>query len=338
MKIGNGQQAEGNSKKLKFILCALCALLFALCSSAHAQQPGKIPRIGYIASDSRAPTRETFRQGLRDFGYVEGETIFIEWRFAEDKLDRTPELAAELVHLNLDVIVAGNALAAKSLTQATSTIPIVMAAYAGDPVADGLVKSFAKPGGNVTGVIPLSPELSGKRLEFLKKSVPKISRMGVLWNPDSPGTRSQWEETQTAARPFGVQLLSLEVRNPNELDKAIEQARKGRVGAVIVLRDALFYRDRKQVVALIEKARIPGMYPLDDFVEAGGLMSYSPNNGAQYRRAAYFVDKILKGTQPSDLPVEGPTKFELAINLNAAKQIGLTIPQSVLFQATKVIK
>lgn len=243
-----------------------------------------------------------------------------------------------MVHLNLDVIVAGNARAAKALKQATTTIPIVMAMYPGDPVADGVVTSFAKPGGNLTGVIPLSPELTGKRLEYLKKTVPKLSRVAVMWNPDSAGTRSQWEETQIAARLLGVKLLSLEVRSPNEIGKAIDEAKRGRVDALVVLSDPLFYLHRKSVAALVEKMRLPGMYPLDDFVEAGGLMSYSPNNGAQYRRAAYFVDRILKGAKPGDLPIEGPTRFELAVNLKTAKQIGLTIPQSVLFQADKVIK
>ena len=317
-----------------------CSLLSALLCAppVKAQQVKNLPRIGYLASASWAPTREAFRQGLRDFGYIEGKTILIEWRFAEDKLDRTPELAAELVHLNLDVIVAGNAVAAKSLKRATTTIPIVIAMYAGDPVADGLITSFAKPGGNVTGVIPLSPELSGKRLEFLKETVPKVSRVAVMWNPDSAGTRSQWQEAQTAAQLLGIQLLSLEVRSPNEMDKAIEEAKRGRANGLLVLSDALFYLHRRQVTSLAEKARLPAMYPLDDFVAAGGLMSYSPNNEAQYRHAAYFVDRILKGAKPDNLPVEGPTKFVLAINLNAANQIGLTIPPNVLARADRVIK
>ena len=322
-----------------FIVCfVLWFTVFVVYSSSEAEQQEKLPRIGYLASDSRAPTRESFRQGLRDFGYVEGKTIVIEWRFAEDRLDRTPDLATELVHLNLDVIVAGNAFAAKSLKRATTTIPIVMAMYPGDPVADGLIMSFAKPGGNVTGVIPLSPELTGKRLEFLKETVPKLSRVAVMWNPDTAGTRSQWQQAQTAAQLLGIQLVSLEVRSPDEMDKAIEEAQAARANGLLVLSDPLFYLHRKQVAALAEKARLPGMYPRDDFVAAGGLMSYSPDNEAQYRHAAYFVDRILKGSKPDNLPVEGPTKFVLAINLNAAKQIGLAIPPNVLARADRVIR
>ncbi len=316
----------------------LWAPLLAVCSSSEAEQSTKLPSIGYLASDSLAPTRESFRQGLRDFGYIEGKTILIEWRFAEDRLDRTPELAAELVHLKLDVIVAGNALAAKSLKRATTTIPIVIAMYPGDPVADGVIKSFAHPGGNVTGVVPLSPELTGKRLEFLKETVPKLSRVAVMWNPDVAGTRAQWQETQTAAQLLGLQLLSLEVRSSNEMDKAIEAAKGGRAKGLLVLSDPLFYLHRKRIASLAEKARLPAMYPLDDFTGSGGLMSYSPNNEAQYRRAAYFVDRILKGVKPDNLPVEGPTKFVLAVNLNTAKQIGLTIPPNVLARADKVIR
>ena len=305
---------------------------------AEAQQPKKIPRIGYLAFDSRAPTREAFRQGLRDFGYADGQSILIEWRFAEDKPNRYPELAAELVRLKVDVIVAANAAAVGALKRATQTIPIVMANYGGDPVADGIATSYAKPAGNITGVISLAPELSGKQLELLRETLPKLSRLAVIWNPDDSGARLQWQELQTAAGAHGVHLLSLVVKASAELDKAIEDAERGRVDALVVPRGGLSYLLRKQIVALAEKHRLPGMYFASEFVEAGGLMSYSGNNDAQYRRAAYFVDKILKGTKPADIPVEAPTKFELVINLKTAKQIGLTIPQSVLFRADKVIK
>jgi putative tryptophan/tyrosine transport system substrate-binding protein len=318
-------------------LFALCTFLFAPCVPAQAQ-PTKVPRIGYLAADPRAPTREAFRQGLRDFGYVEGESIFIEWRFTEDKSDRISELAAELVRLKVDVIVSGNSSAVSILQRATTTIPIVMATYGGDPVADGIVTSFSRPGGNITGVVSLATELGGKQLELLKETLPKLSRVAVMWSPDDSAARIQWQEIQTAAGALGIQLLSLEVRAASELDKAIETAARARVGALVVLRGGTSYFLRKQVIALAEKHRLPGMYFASEFVEAGGLMSYSGNNEAQYRRAATYVDKILKGTKPADLPAEAPTKFELVINLKAAKQIGLTIPPNVLARADKVIK
>jgi putative tryptophan/tyrosine transport system substrate-binding protein len=317
---------------------ALVALLFALCLPADAQQPKKVPRIGWLGADPEAPTREVFRQGLRDLGYVEGQSILIEWRFAEDKPDRFPELAAELVRFKVDVIVAGNAAAVGALKRATTTIPIVMTTYGGDPVADGIVASFARPGGNITGLTPLDPELIGKQLELLKETLPKLSQAAVMWKPDDSGSALQWQETRTAAAALGIQLLSLEVRTPGEIDKAIESATRGRRDGLLVLRNPLFYVLRKRIVTLAEKGRLPAMYPIGDFVEAGGLMSYSGNNDVQYRRAATYVDKILKGTKPADLPIEAPTKFELVINLKTAKQIGLTIPPNVLARADKVIR
>ena len=318
------------------IWVATLVLVFGV--AAKAQQPKKVARIGYLAADSRAPTREAFRQGLRDFGYVEGQSIFIEWRFTEGKPDRFPEFATELVRLKVDAIVSGNSSAVAILQRATTTIPIVMATYGGDPVADGIVTSYAKPGGNITGVISLAPELSGKQLELLKETLPKLSRLAVMWNPDDSGGRVQWQELKAAAGILGVQLLSLEVKGSTELEKAIEGAERGRVDALVVPRGGLSYLLRKQIVALAEKHRLPGMYFASEFVEAGGLMSYSGNNDAQYRRAAYYVDKILKGIKPADIPVEAPMKFELVINLKAAKQIGLTIPPNVLVRADKVIK
>ena len=317
--------------------CLLITVLL-ITGLAEAQQSKKLPRIGYLAADPRAPTREAFRQGLRDFGYVEGQSIRIEWRFTEDKPDRFPEFAAELARLKVDAIVSGNSSAVAVLQRTTTTIPIVMANYGGDPVADGIVTSYAKPAGNITGVISLAPELSGKQLELLKETLPKLSRLAVIWNPDDSGARLQWQELQTAAGAHGVHLLSLVVKASAELDKAIEDAERGRVDALVVPRGGLSYLLRKQIVALAEKHRLPGMYFASEFVEAGGLMSYSGNNDAQYRRAAYFVDKILKGAKPGNLPLEAPRNFELVINLKTAKQIGLTIPQSVLFRADKVIK
>jgi len=295
------------------------------------------PRIGYLAGDSQAPSHAAFRQGLRDLGYVEGQTILIEWRFAEDKSDRFPELAAELVRLKVDVIVAANAAAVGALKHATTTIPI-MESYGGDPVTDGIAASFARPGGNITGVTPLDPELSGKQLELFKEILPKLSRLAVMWKPDDSGAARQWRETQTVATNLRIQLLSVEARTTAELDQAIEGAMRGRVNALLVLRSVLFYVLRKRIVTFAEKNRLAGMYPSNEYVDAGGLMSYGANNDAQYRRAATFVDKILKGTKPADLPIEAPTKFELIINLKTAKQIGLTIPQPVLYRADRVLK
>ncbi len=322
----------------KIMLFALCSLLLASRFPAEAQQAKKVPRIGYLAGDPQAPSHEAFRQGLRDLGYVEGQSILIEWRYAGDKPDRLPELAAELVRLKVDVVVAANAAALGALKQATTTIPIVVEAYGGDLVADGIVASFARPGGNITGVTPLDPELTGRQLELLKETLPKLHRLAVMWKPDDSGSRLQWQETQTAAGALGIQILPLEVRTAGELDKSIESATRGRVDALLVLRNVLFYVLRKRLVILAEKSRLPGMYPSSEFVDDGGLMSYGANNNAQYRRAATFVDRILKGAKPADLPIEAPTKFDFVINLKAAKQIGVTISQSVLYRADKVIK
>jgi putative ABC transport system substrate-binding protein len=319
-------------------ITALCALLLVLSVPATAQQAKKVPRIGYLAADSHAPTLNSFLQGLRDLGYIEGQTILIEWRFAEDKPDRFSELAAELVRLKLDLIVAANATALGALKRATTTIPIVMTAPGGDPVADGIVVSFARPGGNITGLTPLDPELIGKQLELLKETLPKLARVAVMWKPNDPGAPLEWQETQTAAARLGIQLLSQEVRTSGELDKAIEGATRAHVDGLLALRNSLFYALRKRIVSMAEKSRLSGLYPSSEFVEAGGLMSYAESNDARYRRAATFVDKILKGAKPGDLPLEAPTKFELVINLKTAKQIGVTIPQSVLFRADRVIK
>jgi putative ABC transport system substrate-binding protein len=324
----------------KILAVVLAALTLPSVHLAQAQQAKKVPRVGYLAADPQAPTRESFRQGLRDLGYVEGQNILIEWRFAEDKIDRFPDLAAELVRLKVDAIVAANAAAVGALKQATATIPIVVANYGGDLVADGIVASFARPGGNITGLTPLDPELIGKQLELLRETVPKLARLAVMWKPDDSGSPLQWQETQTAAATVGIQLLSLVVRTSGEFDKAIENATRGRVGALLLLRNPLFYilGSRKSIATLAEKSRLPAMYPSREFVEVGGLMSYGASNYAQFRRAAVFVDKILKGSKPADLPIEAPTKFELVINLKTAKQIGLTIPPNVLARADKVIK
>ena len=322
----------------KIFVWLLATLLLTTAFSAQAQQPKKLPRIGYLAGDPHSPSHEAFRQGLRDLGYVEGQSILIEWRYVGDKPDRFPELAAELVGLKVDVVVAANAAAVSSLKRATTTIPIVVASYGGDLVADGIVASFARPGGNITGVTPLDPDLIRKQLELLKETLPKLNRLAVMWKPDDSGSPLQWQETQTASGSLGIQLLPLEVRTAGELNKSIESATRGRVDALLVLRNVLFYVLRKRLVILAEKSRLPGMYPSSEFVDDGGFMSYGANNNAQYRRAATFVDRILKGTKPADLPIEAPTKFDFVINLKAAKQIGVTISQSVLYRADKVIK
>ena len=331
-------KATYNSKIAGVFGFVLCALLYVPLSAANAQQANKLPRIGYLAADSTAPTREAFRQGLAELGYVEGKNILIEWRFTEDKPDRFPELASQLVGLNVDVIVVGNSSAVSILHRTTKTIPIVMATYGGDPVAEGIVTSFAKPGGNITGVISLSPDLGGKQVELLKETVPKLSRLSVIWNPDDSVARVQRQEVQTVAASRGIQILSGEVRVATDLDKAIEFATRERADALLVPRGGIFYLLRNRIVSLAAQHRLPGMYFASEFVQAGGLMSYSGNNELQYKRAATYVDKILRGTKPADLPLEAPTKFDLVINLKAAKQIDLIIPPNVLARADKVIK
>jgi putative ABC transport system substrate-binding protein len=324
----------------KKVLClALGAMLLALGFPAEAQQQAKVPRIGLLSPFSPSATalwHQAFRQGLRDLGWVEGKTISIEYRYAEGRRDRLPDLAADLVRLKVDIIVASvntDALAAKN---ATREIPIVVAS-AGDPVAIGLVESLARPGGNITGLSQISPELAGKRLELLKEIVPKLSRVAVLWNPQ--GTTSPlWKEIQLPARELGVQLHSLEVRSSNDFAKAFEDAARARAGALAIMPDPLFAGNLKRIADLAAKSRLPSIFHLTEFVDSGGLLAYGPDRSDQFRRAAVYVDKILKGTKPANLPVEQPTKFELVINLKTAKRISVTIPQSVLYRADKVIK
>ncbi len=307
---------------------------------AEAQRAKKVARIGLLSPFSPSATalwHEAFRQGLRDHGWVEGKNINIEYRYAEGKSDRLPELAADLVRLKVDVIVAAvntDALAAKKATRA---IPIVMAS-AGDPVALGLVESLARPGGNITGLSQIAPELAGKRLELLKEIVPKLSRVAVLWNPQGTTSPLSWKEIQLPARELGVQLHSLEVRSPSDFDKAFEEAARARAGALAIMPDPLFAGNLKRIAELAAKSRLPSIFHLEEFVDSGGLVTYGVDRSDQFRRAATYVDKILKGTKPADLPVEQPTKFELVINLKTAKQIGLTIPPNVLARADKVIK
>jgi putative tryptophan/tyrosine transport system substrate-binding protein len=333
-------ETTGNSKNGKVFGFALCATLFALCFPAHAQQTKKIPRIGILTPDSisvRAHSFEAFRQRLRELGYVEEKSIAFEWRSAEGMLDRLSVLAAELVSLKVDVIVASTTRAAQAAKQTSAITPIVMVVGA-DPVALGLIASLARPGGNITGLTNISPELSGKRLELLKEVVPKLSLVTVLWNPTAPGSVVSLKQTEDTARSLGVKLQSVEVRNSSELANAFTAATRERSGALIVQQTTVSNVHRKQLVDLAAKNRLPAMYPETESVQGGGLMSYAANSFDQWRRTAVYVDKILKGRAPADLPVEQPTKFELVINLKTAKQIGVTIPQAVLYRADRVIR
>ena len=307
-----------------------------------AQQPAKVHRIGFLSTSSPSDPRmqrrlEAFRQGLRELGYVEGQNIAIESRWAEGKYDRLPDLAADLVRLKVDVIVAAAAPAIQAAKQATRTIPIVMAIVI-DPVATGFVTSLARPGGNVTGLSNMAPELVGKQMELLKEVVPKVSRVALLWNPANPGNPPLLREAEVAAGALGVRLQPLEARGPGEIDSAFAAMTRQRAGAVIVLVDSMLADHRTRIADLAAKSRLPAMYGITEHAEAGGLMAYGANLANMFRRAATYVDKILKGAKPADLPVEQPTRFELVINLKTAKALGLTIPPSVLIRADKVIQ
>jgi ABC-type uncharacterized transport system substrate-binding protein len=326
--------------KRQVAVLTLCALLFALCFPAGAQQPTKVPRIGYLGatSPSTYPARiEAFRQGLRELGYVEGKNIVIEWRHAEGKADRERELAAELVRLKVDVIVTAGPTVTRAAREATVTIPIVFA-QDGDPVASGFVASLARPGGNITGLSTLAPEISGKRLELLKEIVPKLSRVTVIGSSTEPGTSQFLKEMELAAGSLKVKLQYLDVLSPKDIETAFRAAAKGSADGVVMLGSAVFNTYRIQIVELAVKSRLPATYTRPEYVEDGGLMTYGPSINDLFRRAATYVDKILKGAKLADLAVEQPTKFELIINLKAAKQIGLTIPPNVLARADKVIK
>jgi len=338
------------NKKLAWLITLL---LLAVGTFVEAQQ-AKVAKIGFLgtrpASGSEAEPgspeargasmrlgNESVRRILREFGYVEGQNIAFEYRSAENKLDRLPALADELVRLKVDLLFTpgiNEALAAKN---ATSTIPIVFSTTA-DPVAAGLVDSLARPGGNITGFTYIGAVLSGKRLELLKETIPKLSHVGLLWNPQDPGSTQQWKESQLSARELGLQLHSMEVSSADKYEGAFEQATKARIAAVAVTQSALTNSYQKRIADLAAKKRLPAIYPRGDFVENGGLMSYGADQAEPLRRVASMVDKILKGAKPADLPVEQPTKFELMINLKAAKALGLTIPPVVMMRAEKVIK
>ena len=338
---GEGDQKDWADEMKKTLTSFLFAtLIFTWLATVGAQQRTKIPRIGYLSvnSPSSEVTRtESFQQGLRELGYVEGKNIVIEWRYAQGKLDRLPVLAAELVSLNMDIIVTGGTGSTRSVNEATNTIPIVMTLDA-DPVGNGFVVSLARPGGNITGLSTLSPELSGKRLELLKDIVPKLSRVAVLGTSTNPSNAQALRETQPAAAAFAVKLQYIDVRGPKDIGTAFRMASKGNADAVLLLGGPVLASQRRQFAELAVKHRLPAMYWRSDIVEGGGLMSYSVSFTDLDHRAATYVDKILKGANPADLPVEQPKKFELVINLKAAQQIGLTIPPNVLARADKVIK
>jgi putative tryptophan/tyrosine transport system substrate-binding protein len=329
-------------KKISF--GAVAAFILAIGHLAEAQQPTKIPRIGYLGGNSpfSNPDRiEPFRQGLRELGYVEVKNIVIEWRHHEGKLDRLPALAAELVRLKVDIIITVGPPAARAAKEATSTIPIVMM-QVGDPVGSGFVASLARPGGNITGLSGLAPELSGKRLELLKEVLPKLSRVAVFGTSTSPDNAQSLREVELAARELKVQLQYLDIRDakdPKDMETAFRAASKGRAEAVLMMvAGAVTTAHRTQILDLAVKSRLPVIYRGAVIVEAGGFMSYGVNLNDLDRRAATYVDKILKGAKPADLPVEQPTKFEFVINLKAAKQIGLMIPPNVLVRADRVIR
>ena len=321
----------------------LSVIAFALVeagSVAEAQQPAKVSRIGYLTANSSSadmPRLDAFRRGLRALGHVEGQNIVMEYRFTDGKFERLPDLAAELVRLKVDVFVANTTNAALAAKSATRTIPIFFIGVS-DPVAAGLVDSFARPGGNITGLTNIAPVLSGKRLELLKETVPKLSRVAVLWDPQNPGSIPQWNESQLAARELGLQLHSREVSSVDKYESAFKEATKAGSTALAVTLNPLAVSNQKRVVDLAAKNHLPAIYARGDFVDNGGLMSYGPSVAAEGRDAARLVDKILKGTKPADLPVEQPTKFDLVINLKTAKALGLTIPPLVLMRAEKVIK
>ena len=325
----------------KLISFALCAMLLTLCLPAEAQQPAKIPRIGYVSgagnTSNPGPYVEALRQGLRDLGYIEGKNFVIEYRGADGKPNRMPSLVTELVQFKVDVLVVPTISAIRAAKQATETIPIVMVTQV-DPVAAGIVDSLARPGGNITGLTTLQRDLSGKRLELLKDVVPRLSRVGVLRNPDDD-TAIGFKDYEAAARALNIRLQSLNARGSDpDLEGAFREAVKGRADAVITITNNPLFRNSKRITNLAIKNRLPSMYEGTTWVEDGGLMSYSASDLELFRRAATYVDKILKGAKPADMPIEQPTKFELTINLKTAKQIGLTIPQSMLYRADRVIK
>jgi putative ABC transport system substrate-binding protein len=324
----------------RITLSVATTVLVIAAAFAHAQQPVIIPRIGFLFIGSRdQPHLEAFRQGLRDLGYVEGKNISLEYRYAEGKPEALPALAAELVKLNVEVILTTTLQASRAVAQVTSTIPIV-AVGIGDPIAAGLVKSLARPSGNVTGLSnSAGPGMFGKQLELLKEAVPRISVVAMLWNIEAGQLASvALEETKTAARALGIQIRPYEIKSAGDIERAFDDVKKLRANALLITAGPVMTRNSRRIAELAFKLRLPAMYNSRQFVEDGGLMAYGVNFADLYRRAASYVDKILKGRKPTDLPVEQPMKFEFIINLKAAKQIGLTIPPNVLVRADRVIR
>ncbi len=325
--------------RLPFIV-TVTLTIFAAAFTVDAQQPKKVPRIGFLSTVSPSTISdrvEAFRQGLRELGYVEGKNIMIEWRYAEGKADRLPGLAAELVRLKVDLIVSAAPIPTRSAKKATVTIPIVMA-FDDDPVGSGFVASLARPGGNITGLATLAPEISGKQLELLKEIVPKLSRVGVFGDVTRPGIPQALREINVAAGTFGMRLQYLDVPTSNDIETVFRAASRERAEAVLVFGGPVLMSHRTQVTDLAAKNRLPAIYERAEFIDAGGLLFYGASITDMFHRAATYVDKILKGAKPAELPVEQPKKFELIINLKAAKQIGLTIPPNVLVRADRVLK
>jgi len=329
--------------KRRITVLTVCAMLFALCSSVDAQQPTKVPRIGYLSNTDpvgESTRSDAIRLALRERGYIEGQNIATEYRYSEGKQDRQPELAAELVRLKVDIIVVSGGLTTiQAAKNATKTIPIVMSGRGIDPVVAGLVESLARPGGNVTGITNLTRELGGKRLELLKEAVPKLARVAFLYESANPGSVVEVKEVlPVAARALKLTIQPWEVRAADGFDRVFATLNKERPDGLYVSPGPLINVNRKRIAAFALKSRLPSMYYRREFVDAGGLMSYGADEAESYRRVAYFVDRILKGAKPADLPVEQPTKFEFVINLKTANQIGLTIPPEVLARASKIIK
>jgi putative ABC transport system substrate-binding protein len=314
-------------------------VLFTLCSPADAQPTKKVPRIGFLSPRSPGADFRTdaFRQGLRDLGYIEGKTILVEYRYAEGNPERLPELAGDLVRLKVEIIVTSSVPGVRAAMNASKDVPVVIASAA-DPVASGLVASLARPGGNVTGLSLHAQEVGGKRLEMIKETFPKVTRVSVLLNGNNPYHQILFSELQGPAKSLGLKIHALEIRNAKDFENAFAVAGRERSDALAMLEDPQLFINRQAIIELAAKTRLPTMYPEQDFVQAGGLMSYGANAADLYRRAASYVDRILKGAKPGDIPIEQPTKFELVINLKTAKQIGLTIPPNVLTRADRVIK
>ena len=324
----------------KIVLVLLATILHTAAPFIQAQQPGKIPRIGYLnasSTNSAASRVEAFRQGLRDLGYVEGKNIVVEYRFADGNLDRLKQLATELVQLDVDIIVSGGPTATRPAKAATSTIPIVMA-FDDDPVGAGFVASLARPGGNITGLSTPAPEISGKRLGILKEIVPRLSRVAVFGRSTRSGTSLSLQEIELAAAAFKMQIQYLDIQKPKDIETGFGAASKARADAIVVLGTPVLNLRRTQIVELAVKNRMPGVYAQPEYIDAGGLMYYGASFTDIFLRAATYVDKILKGARPADLPVEQPKKFEFVVNLKAAKQIGLTIPPNVLARADRVLR